>query len=98
MRVVSLVPLDQNAKGTVMGFRRLRARLDDLQANANQTMSEAQQLLHLAQMFIEEITDGVDFVATMKDSKTGEITEFPIGIRMKPKGEDQAKDESVTTQ
>lgn len=79
-----------------MGFRRLRARLDDLQANANETMSQAQLLLRLAQIFVQEMTDGVDFVATTKDAETGEIKEFPIGIRMKPKGED--KDEPVTTQ
>ncbi len=77
-----------------MGLRRLRSRLDDLQANANQTMSEAQQLLRLVQVLVEELTDGVDFVVTL-EIETGEIKEFPIGIRMKPRGED--KQDDVTT-
>lgn len=81
-----------------MGLRRLRARLDDLQANANQTMNEAQQLLRLAQVFVEELTDGVDFCVTMRDRETGEVKEFPIGLRMKPKGEDKTEDDTITTQ
>ena len=55
-----------------MGLRRLRSRLDDLQANANQTMSEAQQLLRLAQVLVEELTDGIDVTVYYTNPLTGE--------------------------
>ena len=79
-----------------MGLRRLRSRLDDLQANANQTMSEAQQLLRLAQVLVEELTDGIDVTVYYTNPATGERVEVPGGIRLKPCGED--KQDDVTTQ
>ena len=83
-------------KGRQMGLRRLRSRLDDLQANANQTMSEAQQLLRLAQVLVEELTDGIDVTVYYTNPLTGEKVEVPGGIRLKPRGED--KQDDVTTQ
>lgn len=72
-----------------MGLRRLRGRLDALQGDAHATMSEAQQLLRLAQILVEELTDGVDVTVYYTDPATGKRVEVPGGIRITPRGEDE---------
>ncbi|MBK7363041.1 MAG: hypothetical protein IPJ01_12155 [Micavibrio sp.] len=61
-------------------------------------MNDAQQVLHVAQAFLEELLDGIDFVVTVKNRQTGELEELPIGIRIKPKGEDGVEQQPITTQ
>lgn len=89
-----------------MGFRRLRGRLDALQSDAHATMSEAQQLLVFAQELVKELEDGFDVTfyrkpeakGTLLEWFRGDIEECPMGIRIKPVGEDESTENPVTTQ
>ena len=69
-----------------MGLRRLRARLDQLQGNANDTMG-------LAQALIEDLKDGFGLTITLDDEAgakllhavtSGKACELPIRIKIDP--------------
>lgn len=89
-----------------MGLRRLKGRLDALQSDAHATMGEAQQLLQFAQDLVKELEDGFDVTFYRKPEAKGtllawfqgEIEECPVGIRIKPAGEDESVGEPITTQ
>lgn len=71
-----------------MGRRRLRERLDHLESEASDTMTDAQRLLAVAQAFVEEIQDGVDVKiekikgASIQDFISGKTEVFPFKIRL----------------
>lgn len=68
-----------------MGFRRLRARLDQLQGNANHTMDLAQDL-------IADLKDGVGVTISIDEGAvlkllsilSGKPGELPIKIKIDP--------------
>lgn len=71
-----------------MARRRLRNRLDSLEAQASQTMSGADQLIAAGRALLEEVEDGFtlelvrDGSATIMDFLMGKVDTLPIKVRV----------------
>ena len=81
-----------------MGVRRLRARLDHLESDACDTMSDAQKLLAAAKALVEEVEDGFDLKiekipgASLPDFLSGKSEVFPFKVRIEFQEEKEDKD------
>ena len=77
-----------------MGMRRLRGRLDAMQAEAQQTMGEAQLTLKALAALAEEVKDGVRLLLIREGDGTllqflrGEIEELPLRVKIAIEEED----------
>ena len=75
-----------------MGLRKLRGRLDQLQANANLTMAQAQALLEVGEALIEDLADGVGITVHIDEgaAKTimgimlGKAGKLPVQVQVDP--------------
>ena len=71
-----------------MGMRRLRRRLDAMQADSHRTMSEARISMSAATALLEEIQDGVQIKlvrvgnGTLWEFLRGRIDELPLRIEV----------------
>ncbi len=78
-----------------MVFRRLRARLDAMQADAHQTMDTAKVSLEAATALLEDIQDGVQVKLVREgegnilDFLLGRIDELPLRIELAIEEEDE---------
>ena len=75
-----------------MGLRRLRARLDQLQSNANFTMAQAQELISIAKALTDDLQDGVgvtinvdaNAAKTLMGLVMGKAGTLPISVQVDP--------------